>query len=1073
MARLFISYAREDGKAFVDRLRAELQGHDAWLDRAELVGGADWDRDIAQAIDGSDIFLPVLTKAHHGARYAALELARAFRIGKPLIPLRASPQADMSVFLERTQYIDFCDPAAYEASMRALLDRIAEISAYGDSHETVSADAIRWEAVRGRADRQTRRVTPALFEPNLYVRRETAETELARFLESPASALIVIGDSGVGKTSLLCHWALDLLEQGHAVLTYDCSTLADTGIEAEIARDLSVSPDAAGELDEEASRAGRNLVIIFDSISDYRGSERNGTQVLLRRIHALVSRFGGRNVRVVVSCNTATWDRLRRLAPVRFDRERFHHCGVDPFLRLTTFTDTERDKAYTRYRQVFDLHSDIAALPPAVRERLRDPVLLRMVAQAYRGSKQPLQAVNLGLAIYRRYFEDRVSLPRESWLVHELAEQMLARQTSALSMMDLARHEHLGPEILSEDPSSTYSQLLDQRVLQEVRDERAGIVVKFSHTRVAAYALARTLLERKNVAETAAELVRNAAQFPLGWEAARTLLQLSRDEAAFMALAGSSELEQRVLAADALVELFSEDAEAAGSLLRKLLDQESEATRRTALRTAYSIGPEARDFFLHAATDGQASMRESVKNTLYLIWRQESAAGRHSDTETLDPLWRQAPGFTYDFLNSLLASFTYDVLNSLLAEIRPWGDKKIPAILELILDLTITIYINHCDEQEVLDKTSEVIHDLCVNRLHLHLIKTRVLGTVVKKLVVRSVARALGQPMLNWMLFADQSPMPAFFRMPVERRASLSRIADYFDPATSLDTAYDDILALLREEIPIFNGTAAMVLAIHACHDFRSTEPLIRRLWDEVGSRERRWLLITFGVLVRETPAEWVPLLEELTQRYVTEQREDFVNPPSLLARHLDTALLPLGLAYGKAGSPMALFEKLLHDAMEAGDTLLASRCIAGLAPVGFYYSHALFEVLRPAFEKLEDSKIASALVTTLATVRTLHFDAVDQFLSSVGAPEAFRHSVDAASDIALVHRYIRVLGFYNSGVYLSLHYPRMRRTITAGSLKLIAVAQNPAQFVADFTLSQLHMLRDSNFRMKEWTLPE
>jgi hypothetical protein len=1061
MARLFISYTREDGKAFVDRLCAELGGHDAWLDRAELAGGADWERDIRQAIHGSDFFLPVLTNAYDGARFARLELARAFRIGKPLIPLRASLQADMSLFLETTQYIDFSDPAAHQASLRALLDRIAEISGQADELEAVPVVAARWESMRVRADRQTRCVVTPAFNPALYVRRESAETELARFLESPASALFVIGDSGLGKTSLLCHWALDLLGQGHAVLTYDCSTLADTDIEAEIARDLSISPDAIAELDEEAARAGRSVVILFDSISDYRGSESNGTQVLIRRIYALVSRLPGRNVRVVASCNAMAWDRLRRLAPIRFDRERFHHCGDDPFLRLATFTDAERDDAYTRYQQVFDLHSGVEALPPAVRERLRDPVLLRMVAEAYRGAKQPLLAANLGLAIYRRYFEDRVSLPRESWLVHELAEEMLRRQASALPMMDLARHERLGPEILSENPSSTYSQLLERGVLQEARgDIRSGIVVKFSHTRVAAYALAVNLLERPNVAETVAELVRTAAEFPLGWEVARTLLQLSRDEAAFLALAGSSDLEQRLLAAEALVEWYSEDAAAGGRLLRRLLDQSSEATRRTALRAAYSIGPEARDFFLHAAVNGEPSMRESVKNTLYLIWRQESPAAR-SGNETLYPLWRHAPGFTHDFLNSLLA------------EIRPRNVKKAPAVLEFILDLTITIYINHCDEPDVLDKTSEILHDLCVKRLHLHRVKTGILGAAVEKIVGRAVARVLGQQMLNWMLFADQASTPAFFRMPAESRALLGRAADYFDPATSLATAYEDVLALLREETPIFNGTAATVLAIHACHDFRGTEPLIRRLWNEVGSRERRWLLISLGILVRDTPPEWVPLLEDLTRRYVTEQREDFLHPPSLLAHHLDTVLMPLGLAYGRLGSRPALFEQILRDAMASGDTPMASRCIAALAPAGFYYPHALFDVLRPAFAKLDDSAIANALMTTLATVRTLHFDAVDQFLSSVDAPEPFRHRVDAAADVTLVHRYIRVLGFYNSGVYISIHYPRMRPTITAGSLRLMAAAQSPVQFVADYTLSVLHLLRDAKFRMQDWTLPE
>lgn len=1058
MPRLFISYTREDGKAFADRLCTDLEEYDPWLDRADLIAGADWVRGIEQAIDESEVFLPVLTPAYQRARFAPLELARAFRLRKRLIPLRFHRDADLGLFLEKTQYIDFCDPAAHDASLRALR---ALLDAPG-SDNAPAAVTTRWDEVRARAERATRRVvTPALYDPRLYVRRDAAEEELARFLQGTASTLVVVGDSGAGKTSFLCHAALELLEAGHAVLTYDCSSLADTEVEEEIARDLGTS--ALDELDREAAGASRNLVLVFDSISDYRGSERNGALVLLRRIHALATRLPGQNIRVIFSCNASAWERLERLARIRFDRERFHHRGNEPYLRLTNFTDKERDEAYGKYREVFELESDLDSLPCAVRERLRDPVLLRMTAEAYRGVEQPLVAANLGVGIYRRYFDDRVSLPRETWLVDALAEQMLAQRVSALSMMDLARHEQLGPELLNEDPASTYSQLLDRGVLQEVRgDVRAGIVVKFLHTRVAAYALAANLLRRpENVSETAAELVKQAARFPLGWEVARTLLLLARDEAAFVALAGSPDPEQRTLVVEALVEMHAQDAKAACALLQKLLDERAEGPRRTALKAAYNIGPEARAFFLRAAIDGEPSMRESVKNTLYLIWRNESGAGRQSVTETLYLIWRHAPGFTYDFLNSLLD------------EIRLRNVKKLPSILEFILDLTITIYINHCDEQEVIDKTADLLHELAVNRLHLHLFKTGILGSTVEKLIFRSIARVFGGQVLDWMMFADDVPVQAFFRLPAERRARLSRIADYYDPASNLEAAHDDIVAMLRDEMPIFSGSVAMAIGVHACHDFPRTGPLVLKLWAESGAAEKRWLLFSFLVLLENTPVEWIPFLEKLTREYVDQHRDQFLDPPTALARQLDLVLIPLGLAYGKRGATMPLFEELLRDALDANDMRLTARLIAALNGVGFYYPTALFDVLRPAFAKADDEQIASALVTTLATVRTLHFDAVDQFLNSMDASDAFRRRIDAAADVALVHRFIRVLGYYNNGVHLTTYYPRMRRCFSAGSLRILATAQNPAQFIADYTLSAMRMLRESKFRVKEWTLPE
>src|SRR5688572_31916094 len=109
---------------------------------------------------------------------------------------------------------------------------------------------------------------------------------------------------------------------------------------------------------------------------------------------------------------------------------------------------------------------------------------------------------------------------------------MLADKSSTLALSDLSGHKDLGQEILDEDPASVYSRLLDSGVLQEAHgDQRTGPVVRFAHSRVAAYALAKHLRKQPG-AETAAGLVSQNARFPLGWDVARTLLLLTRGGAA-------------------------------------------------------------------------------------------------------------------------------------------------------------------------------------------------------------------------------------------------------------------------------------------------------------------------------------------------------------------------------------------------------------------------------------------------------------------------------------------------------------------------------------------------------------
>ena len=1055
MARVFVSYAREDGKEFAELLVAKLQGHEVWFDRRDLVPGIEWEHAIEEGIERCDVFLAVLTRAYQRAEFARLELAYAWDARKSILPLHFHPDAATGIRLKLTQWIDFSDPAAEEQRLRELHEQV-DLLARGGSVAARDLRAGRWDAVQGHTAAQSRGVVQDLVRTDLYVARESAETQFSAFLESEAAAMLVVGDSGVGKTSLLCHWALELLGQGHAVLFYDCSALADTAVEQEIARDLGIAdPNALEELEAAASAAGKKAFFLFDSIGDYRGAETNGPQVLLRSIHRLAGSVHAENVRVLASCNTATWSRLQRAGPLKLGRSRYFHAGDEPFLRLGTFSDAERDEAYRVYRKAFDLFSELEALPAPVRERLREPVLLRMTAEVYRGVPQPLLSVNLGTRIYRQYVEERVTAPAEQLLVDELAEEMLRVHNSALSMLDLARHEQLRPQILTDDPLSPYAQLVDRGVLQELSDLRTGVLIRFSHTRVAAYAIAKHYLPRK-VGEAIEELLSKVTQFPLAWEAAKTLLLLSGENAALIELAASRGLDQRELTVEALVELHAENEARACEVLQALLDGTSEEGRRTALKAAYNIGPAARDFFMRAARAGEPSMRESVKDTLYLIWRNESPAGRSSVTDTFYLIWRRAPGFT----NALL--------RDLIAEVSLLHPKKSLPILTFALDLIIAIYMNHCEDEDVLDQTAALVHELAVKRLHVHRFPKKLVSGLV-----RAFTSSYGRPLLEWMMFAEAAPVQEFFRLPMEQRAALSRIADAFDPAVDLSASQEDLTAMLAAEMPIFNGPAAMAIAVHAAHDLAGTEPLIRRLWKAGGAKERLWILAAFSVLHKGTPQEWTPLLEELTRRYVDDHRQDFLGEASRLPGGLDVVLLPLGLAYGKAGSPMPLFEELLKNALDEGNTAMASRIISALAGVGFYYPEALFDVLRPAFAQLEREDVAAALVTTLATVRTLHFDAVDHFLGSVSAPETLRRSIDAAADVALVHRYIRVLGFYNNAVFLTLHYPRMRRELSTGALKRLAAAPTPYAFITDHSLAALAMMQDAKYQLKEWTLPD
>lgn len=1075
MAQVFISYRREDGREFSRRLRDDLRGrgHDGWLDD-EIRPGQLWTSTIEHAIDGSDAVVAVLSTDYHQSRIARMEIERAFNRGMPIIPLLIARGATPPLLLQSSQYIDFTEPDGYGTRLDELIAAIQNPAALSVTTGRPRRDVSEWNEVVVRAGTHTRRFLeahrgtpqqPGSFMPELYVRRDAIEGAFEQFLDGSAHAFILIGEAGVGKTSALCHWAERLSADGHAVLPYDCSALPDGEIEREITRDLSIgTPDRLHDtLSALDVTPGKKLVVIFDSINEYRADGARSTETLLRRINAFVSRVDASRVRVAISCSSATWKHMERQGPLRLDWGCYFRHEDQSVVALRAFTPEEFDRAYPLYENAFDLFTPLVALAPELRDRLRDPVLLRLTAETYRGVKAPLVPANLALGIYRRFFEERVRHPKESWLVDQLAAEMLTRGATALSMVELGRHPQLGPEVLSEDQASTFARLLDRGVLQEWQaDPRQGSRIKFAHSRVGAYAMALHLIQQsRDDRETLQSLLARMGAFPVAWDVALAFLLVSKAEPTLTWLADARDVEHRELACEALVQWHAEDAERATDFLRTLLAGPSDYARRTALKAAYSIGPQARDIFLRAAIEGEAVLREAVKSTLYMVWRNESPALRRQAADTLYVIWRHAPGFTYD------------VLNDLLAQISLKNVAKLREILEFVIDLSITIYINHCDNPHVIDKTADLYHELATDRLHLNLLNTGILGPAFENLVFRAVARAFSHRILDWMLFTDVATIDGFFSLPLERRQQLARVADALEPTASLESIEGDLEGMLQSAIPTFAAAAVLATAVHACRDFTRSEPVVRRLFDRVDATGRLWLLASFSVLLQETPPQWVPLLEALTRRFVDEHRDVFVTAAHRFLGDLDLVFLPLGLAYGKQGRSPELFHTLLRDALASGDMQFAARIVQALGPVGFYYPDITLTVIEPVMQHLDEDWAQQPLLSCLATTKTVHFDAVDLFLHRWAVGEAFARRVDAAADEALIRRYIHVVGYYNNAVHYTVFYPKMRRQLSMGALKLLATAPNPERFVADYTATAIRMFREADFQLRAWTEPE
>lgn len=108
----FISYSSLDGKGFSLRLADELAAgppaFPVWLDKRQLRPSEDWDEQIVEAIRACKGVIFVMTKdSVDPLSVCKKEWIRALKYKKPIIPLLASPDAEMPFSLEPREYINF------------------------------------------------------------------------------------------------------------------------------------------------------------------------------------------------------------------------------------------------------------------------------------------------------------------------------------------------------------------------------------------------------------------------------------------------------------------------------------------------------------------------------------------------------------------------------------------------------------------------------------------------------------------------------------------------------------------------------------------------------------------------------------------------------------------------------------------------------------------------------------------------------------------------------------------------------------------------------------------------------
>jgi tetratricopeptide (TPR) repeat protein len=378
------------------------------------------------------------------------------------------------------------------------------------------------------------------YVPQVYHARTAQEAAMEGFLRGGKTGFLLLGEAGMGKTTLLCHTIEVWRERGEVVLFYAGHQLApEAALEERLLRDLHVTGEFL-ELVEFLRREGRRLLLVVDGVNEHPNAP-----ALLPHLCTFITRYANPSpvgesspaVQVILSFRAVFFhktlqavlagggDEASLFPTTAFQTHMVEEQGrkVETYRFTLEQVDAEELEAlYEGYRQYAGRpdhegrlvrwcpQTSFASLSLSVRRVLTHPWYLRMAMEAYDGKPIPptlwtgdILKAFCDAKIYGRTPEEAERFASRANLVEELVALMRAHQTETFRRDELHDLSPRWSRVLLEQEvaRSPYLQLVDEGVLMEVpetevagRRTRTRYLVRFAFDALFEYLLADDLL---------------------------------------------------------------------------------------------------------------------------------------------------------------------------------------------------------------------------------------------------------------------------------------------------------------------------------------------------------------------------------------------------------------------------------------------------------------------------------------------------------------------------------------------------------------------------------------------------
>jgi len=224
--------------------------------------------------------------------------------------------------------------------------------------------------------------------------------DFKRFIKSDKPLFALIGDSGSGKSTLLYEVAKNPINEGFITLFYDVHHLQEPGsLRKRLALDFNCNVEQLEiffeHIEKIFSNENKRLLIIVDGLNE-------SVKIVPSEIKSGIDDLGNKlpkSIKIAYSCRTIFWNSYVKVeSPILTN---LYHDSKEFLLHFYSLVEVQA--AFNLYHQLYEFEGTFDSLKDEFKDKIRDPLMLRMLAEGYQGERLPTFAP--AVKIFKKYEE--------------------------------------------------------------------------------------------------------------------------------------------------------------------------------------------------------------------------------------------------------------------------------------------------------------------------------------------------------------------------------------------------------------------------------------------------------------------------------------------------------------------------------------------------------------------------------------------------------------------------------------------------------------------------------------------